>query len=143
VLTRYRSERFVADFIALNVIVIVALSPLLQRLYIQRFWSRGRGTVIRLEGGMNTDPDAGGGWVWTPVIEYYVAGQRFSSQFSYWQRINAKSKYSVGDEVGILYSPRNPSRFMLDSWDSWINYIVITIFIVFAAYVVASRSFDH
>src|SRR5262249_55182406 len=59
---------------------------------------------------MNTNSDAGSGWVWTPVIEYYVAGQRFSSQFSYWQRINAKSKYSVGDEVRILYSPRNPSR---------------------------------
>jgi hypothetical protein len=128
------------DFIGLCAIVIVALSPLLQRLYIQRFWIRGRGTVIRLEGGMNTNPDAAGGWVWTPVIEYYVAGQRFSSQFSYWQRINAKSKYSVGDEVGILYSPRNPSRFIVDSWDSWINYIVITIFIVLVAFAVASRS---
>jgi len=132
----------VADFIALSAIVIVAFLPLLQRLYIQRFWIRGRGTVVRLEGGMNTNSDAGSGWVWTPVIEYYVAGQRFSSQFSYWQRINGKSKYSVGDEVGILYSPRNPSRFLLDSWDSWINYIAITIFILFA-FAVASRSFGH
>jgi hypothetical protein len=90
--------------------------------------------VIRLEGGINTNADAGGGWVWTPVIEYCVAGQRFSSQFSYWQRIstNAKSKYAGGDQVEILYSSRNPSRFILDSWESWTPYIIITILLGFA-----------
>lgn len=106
----------------------MVLSPILQRLYIECFWVRGRGTVIRLEGGINTTSDTGGGtWVWTPRIEYDAAGQRFSSQFSYWQRINARSKYAVGDEVDILYSPRNPSRFVIDSWDSWISYIIVTI----------------
>lgn len=118
-----------ADFIALCAIVIVALSLVLQRVYIQRFWIHGRGTVIRLEGGISTQPDAGGAWVWSPVIEYQAAGQRFSSRFSYWQPLNSKPKYSVGDEVEILYSPRNPSRFVRNSWDSWITYIVITIVI--------------
>jgi Protein of unknown function (DUF3592) len=76
----------------------------------------------------------GGGWVWTPVIEYRVVGQRFSSQFSYWQRIsiNAKSKYAVGDQVEILYSSRDPSRFILDNWDSWIPFIIITILVGYA-----------
>ena len=121
------------DFISVAAIVIVVLSPLLRRIYIQCFWIRGRGTVIRLEGGINDQwSDAGGGWVWTPVIEYNVAGQRFSSQFSYWQRINAKSKYAVGDQVEILYSSRNPSRFILDSWDSWIAHIIITILLGYA-----------
>jgi Protein of unknown function (DUF3592) len=122
------------DFISIAAIVIVVLSPLLRRIYIQCFWIRGRGTVIRLEGGINTNADVGGGWVWTPVIEYCVAGQRFSSQFSYWQRIstNAKSKYAVGDQVEILYSSRNPSRFILDSWDSWIPFIIITILVGYA-----------
>ena len=120
------------DFISVAAIVIVALLPLLQRLYIQCFWIRGRGTVIRFEGGININADSGGGWVWTPVIEYYVAGQRFSSQFSYWQRINAKSKYAVGDQVEILYSSRNPSRCILDSWESWTPYIIITILLGFA-----------
>jgi hypothetical protein len=41
----------------------VALSPLLRRIYIEGFWIRGRGTVVRLEGGMNTNPGAGGAWV--------------------------------------------------------------------------------
>jgi hypothetical protein len=105
----------------------------LRRLYIERFWAHGRGTVIRLEGGINTNPGPGSGtWVWTPVIEYHAAGQRLSSRFSYWQSFNARSKYAVGDEVDILYSPRNPSRFILDSWDSWISYIIITIFIAIA-----------
>jgi hypothetical protein len=85
-----------ADFITLTALAIVAVSPLLRRIYIQRFWIAGRGTVIRLEGGINTNPGPGGGtWVWSPVIEYHAAGQRFSSRFSYWQPFNAKSKYAV------------------------------------------------
>jgi hypothetical protein len=112
----------------LSVLVIVALSPLLRRIYMQRFWIRGQGTVIRLEGGISTNPGPGGGtWVWSPVIAYDAAGQRFSSRFSYWQSFNAKSKYTVGDQVKILYSPRNPSRFVLDSWNSWLTYLVLTI----------------
>jgi len=39
-----------ADFITLTALAIVAVSPLLRRIYIQRFWVAGRGTVIRLEG---------------------------------------------------------------------------------------------
>jgi hypothetical protein len=118
----------VAEFTVLCVIVIVVLSPVLRRFYIERFWERGRGTVIRLEGGINTSPAPGGGtWVWMPVVEYHAAGQRFSSRFSYWQSFNARSKYAVGDEVDILYSPRSPSRFILDSWDSWISYIIMSI----------------
>jgi hypothetical protein len=82
-----------ADFTTLTALAIVAVSPLLRRIYIQRFWVAGRGTVIRLEGGINTNPGPGGGtWVWSPVIEYYAVGQRFSSRFSYWQPFNAKSK---------------------------------------------------
>ena len=118
------------DVITLTALVIVALSPLLRRFYIERFWTHGRGTVIRLEGGINTNPGPGGGtWVWSPVIAYDAAGQQFSSRFSYWQSFNAKSKYAVGDEVDILYSPRDPSRFVLDSWTSWITYLVLTIII--------------
>jgi len=117
----------VADVITLTALVIVALSPLLRRFYIERFWTHGRGTVIRLEGGISTNPGPGGGtWVWSPVIAYDAAGQQFSSRFSYWQSFNAKSKYAVGDEVDILYSPRDPSRFVLDSWNSWITYLVLT-----------------
>jgi uncharacterized protein DUF3592 len=114
-------------FIGVGLIVIVALSPLLRRFYMDRFWVHARGTVIRLDGGINFNPGPGGGsWVWTPVIEYQAGGQRFSSRISYWQRFNAKSKYSVGDEVNILYDPQNPSRVMLDSW---VSHIFLTIFI--------------
>lgn len=115
------------NFIGIAVIVIVAFSPLLRRLYMERFWSHAHGTVIHLDGGLNFNPGPGGGtWVWTPIIEYQAGGQRFSSKVPYWQRFNAKSKYTVGDEVDILYDPRNPSRFMLDSWTS---HIFLTIFI--------------
>jgi len=109
------------------VAVIVALSPLLRRFYMDRFWIHERGTVIRLDGGINFNAGPGGGtWVWTPVIEYQAGDRRLSSRISYWQRFNAKSKYAVGDEVGILYDPRNPSRVTLDSW---ITYIFLTILI--------------
>jgi len=58
----------VVDVITLTALVIVALSPLLRRFYIERFWTHGRGTVIRLEGGINTNPGPGGGtWVWSPL----------------------------------------------------------------------------
>jgi Protein of unknown function (DUF3592) len=110
--------------IGLCVVGIVAISPLLRRLYMERFWIHGPGTVIRLEGGISTNPRAAGSWVWVPVIEYHAAGQRFSSRVSYWQRFNAKPKYSVGDEVDILYDPRNPSRVMLDNWTT---HVLLTI----------------
>jgi hypothetical protein len=134
----------VADFIGFCAIALVVLSPLLRRLYIERFWMRGRGTVIRLEGGINTNPGAAGAWLWTPVIEYHTGGQKFSSRFSYWQLLNAKPKYAVGDEVEILYSPRDPSRFVLDSWDSWITHLIITILFGSAIIsAIASRNPGH
>jgi len=114
------------DFVGLCAIVIVAVSPLLRRFYMDRFWVHGRGTVIRLDGGINNNPGAGGAWVWSPIIEYHAAGQRLSSKVAYWQLLNARSKYSVGDEVKILYNPRKPSRVMLDSWTT---HIVVTIVI--------------
>jgi len=114
------------DFVILCAIVIVAVSPLLRRFYMDRFWVHGRGTVIRLDGGTNYNPGAGGAWVWSPIIEYHAAGQRLSSKIAYWQLLNARSKYSVGDEVKILYNPRKPSRVMLDSWTT---HIVVTIVI--------------
>ena len=124
----FPDERLVPDLMTLSVLAIVALSPLLRGIYMQRFWIRGQGTVIRLEGGISTNPGPGGGtWMWSPVIAYDAAGQRFSSMFSYWQSFNAKSKYTVGDQVKILYSPRNPSRFVLDSRSSWATYLVLTI----------------
>ena len=115
------------NFIAYCAIAMVALSPLLWRFYMDRCWIHGRGTVARLDGGINFNPGPGGGtWVWTPVIEYQAGGERLSSRLSYWQRFNAKSKYAVGDEVDILYDPRNPSRVTLDSWTT---YVFLTIFI--------------
>jgi hypothetical protein len=108
------------DFIGLCVIVLLALSPLLRRFYIDRFWIHGRGTVIRVE-LVNNDIPEGGAWVWTPIIEYRAAGQQFSSRvFPFRHRLNAKSKYSVGDEVDILYDPRDPSHVMLNSWAAYI-----------------------
>ena len=115
------------EVIGVCALVIVAISPLLRRFYMDRFWIHARGTVIRLDGGINFNPGPGAGtWVWTPIIEYRAGGQRFSSRVSYWQRFNAKSKYSVGNEVDILYDPRDPSRVMLDNWTTD---IVFTIFI--------------
>jgi len=111
-----------ADFIGLCVIAVLALSPLLRRFYIDRFWIHARGTVIRLEVGIDNS-EAAGAWAWFPVIEYHTAEQRFTSAVSYWQRFNPKPEYLVGDKVEILYNPRNPSRFILDSW---MEYIVVT-----------------
>jgi hypothetical protein len=100
------------------------LSPVWRRFYIERFWVHARGTVIRSEGEIV--PEAEDTWTWTPTIEYDAAGQRFRSRVSYWQRLNAKSKYSVGDQMEILYDSRKPLRFILDSW---IEYIIFTIII--------------
>jgi hypothetical protein len=38
-------------------LVIVALSPLLRRFYIDRFWVHGRGTVIRVDGVITDNPE--------------------------------------------------------------------------------------
>jgi hypothetical protein len=123
------------DFIGLCAIVIVALSPLLRRFYIERFWIHSRGTVIRLEAEIPTYSGVRT-WIRTPIIEYDAAGQRFSSRVSYWQRLSAKPKYSVGEQMEILYDPRKPSRFILDSW---MEHIVITIII---SAVIAQRLLD-
>src|SRR6516164_5184412 len=106
------------DFIGFSVVVILALSPLLRRFYIDRFWIHGRGTVIRVDLLISDNEESA--WVWTPIIEYRAAWQQFSSKvFPFRHRLNAK-KYSVGDEVDILYDPRDPSRVMLDSWAAYI-----------------------
>lgn len=79
-----------AYFVILSAIVIFAISPLLRRLYFERFWVRGRGTVTRLEGGISQNPGAAGSWVWVPIIEYHAAGKTLSGRVSYCQRFNAK-----------------------------------------------------
>ncbi len=110
-----------ADYVfGLCAVVLVAASPLLRRFYMDRYWIHGRGTIVRLDGAINTNPGAATGWVWTPIIEYHASGQRFSSSINYWQRVNAKPAYAAGDEVDIIYDPKNPSRVMLDSWTSHI-----------------------
>src|SRR6516164_3610407 len=120
------------DFIGLCVIAVLALSPLLRRFYIDRFWVHTRGTVIRVEGIINNIPE-GGEWVWAPIIEYQAAGQQFSSRvFPFRHRLNAKLKYSVGDEVDILYDPRDPSHVTLDSWGAHIFCTILISFWFFA-----------
>jgi hypothetical protein len=129
-----------ADFTTLTALAIVAVSPLLRRIYIQRFWVAGRGTVIRLEGGINTNPGPGGGtWVWSPVIEYYAPANVSAPGFRIGNR-STPSRNAVGDQLEILYSPRNPSRFVLDSWNSWITYLVLTILISSVIVYVANPS---
>jgi hypothetical protein len=121
------------DFIGLCVIGVLALSPLLRRFYIDRFWVHAHGTVIRLDLVISDNEESA--WVWTPIIEYRAAGQQFSSRvFPFRHRLNAK-KYSVGDEVDILYDPRDPSRVMLNSWavyilctillSGWLGFIIV------------------
>lgn len=114
------------EFIGYGIVAIVALSPLLRRFYMEHFWIHARGTVIRLDGGINFSAGEGGGtWVWTPIVEYQAGGHRLNARISYWQRFNAKSKYAVGDEVEILYDPRNPSRATLDSWRTYIVFTIL------------------
>jgi hypothetical protein len=47
---------------------------------------------------------------------------------NYWQLVNDdRSKYSVGDEVEILYNPRKPWRFTYkNSWGNWIGAAFVT-----------------
>jgi hypothetical protein len=116
----YRDEWFVADFIARCVIVILALSPLLRRLYIERFWiaERGKGsTLIQARGRVGVDA----------VVEYHAAGQRLSSRFSYWQRFNENR--NMRWETRLKFSITHETRRVLSSivGDGWIGYIVITI----------------
>jgi hypothetical protein len=75
------------DLIGLCAIVIVALSPLLRRFYIDHFWIHERGTVMPEDGSINFNPGLGGSWVWAPIIEYQASGQRFSSRISYRQTL--------------------------------------------------------
>jgi len=42
-------------FVVACVAFLVAISPLLRRCYIDRFWAPVRGTVIRLDGGFSSE----------------------------------------------------------------------------------------
>jgi len=115
------------NLVGYGILALVVLAPLLRRLYIEAFWTHAEGRVIRLGGGMSTNPGPGGGtWVWAPVVEYRVDGKSFSAQLSYWQSFNARSKYKGGDKFTILYNPHRPSRAIADSW---LTYIVFSIII--------------
>lgn len=72
----FPDERLMGEVVVIGALVIVALSPLLRRIYIERFWILGSATVMRLDGGIPANPGAMGAWVWAPVIEYSAAGQR-------------------------------------------------------------------
>jgi hypothetical protein len=111
--------------IAICTLVIVAVSPLLVRIYVERFWIHGRGTVISLNVGNTPKPWEGEISVRKLIIEYQVAGRRFSSRVSYW-RFFGKAKSLLGDEVKIIYSMQDPSRCILDSWIEPIVYTIVT-----------------
>jgi Protein of unknown function (DUF3592) len=102
-----------ADWIVRCAIVIAVLSPIWRRLYIGRFWVRGRGTVIQV----NIAPGNEGGSILVPTIEYYVDGQRWIFPKShFWPLL----EYRVGDQFNILYNPRKPWRCTFDGWSHWI-----------------------
>jgi hypothetical protein len=50
----------VAYYVVLCAIAVVILSPLLRRLYLERFWVHACGTVKHLDGSISTNPHAGG-----------------------------------------------------------------------------------
>jgi hypothetical protein len=103
-----------ADSIVLCAIVIAALSSIWRRLYIGRFWVRGRGTAIQVN--VEYIETGEGGWtcIWTPTIEYYADGRRWVSQFG------LQSECRVGDQFDILYNPRKPWRCSYVRWWPWI-----------------------
>jgi hypothetical protein len=66
------------------------------------------------------------------MIEFYVAGRRFVFGKRAWLK-----RYKTGDEVEILYNPKNPRRFTMKGWSAW---IVGAVFIgVFLAVHLTSR----
>src|SRR5712671_5332737 len=104
-----------ADLIVRCAIVIAALSPICRRLYIERFWVRGRGTVIQVN--VEHVSGDGGSWIWLPTIEYYADGPRWEFPKShFWPLL----EYRVGDQFDVLYNPRKPWRCTYDGWSHWI-----------------------
>jgi hypothetical protein len=127
----FQDEAAMDNLIAYGTIVLAALLPILRRSYIGYFWARGRATVIRIDRTIVSGGDVSG-WAWVPTIEYHAAGRKWAFPMSYSQRLGSffggpDSKYSVGNEVEILYNPRKPSRFTLKGWSSWPQYIVIAV----------------
>src|ERR1700733_3615175 len=99
-----------AQVVVICALIVFAISPLLRRLWIDRFWIPARSTVIRMEVRYSSSETPG--WMWAPIIEYEAAGQRFTFERNYWQAPGAKPKYKTGDEFEILYNPRKPWRFV-------------------------------
>jgi hypothetical protein len=64
--------------------MIAALAPIWRRLYIEHFWARVRGTVIRMDLRYNNTSRMPG-WIWVPTIEFDAAGQHWSLAKNYWQ----------------------------------------------------------
>src|SRR5882672_3088622 len=67
-----------ADLIVRCVVAIAAFSPIWRRLYIERFWFRGHGTVIQVN--VEHVSGDGDGWIFVPTIEYYADGKRWNFQ---------------------------------------------------------------
>ena len=110
-----------ADLIVRCVVAIAAFSPIWRRLYIERFWFRGHGTVIQVN--VERVSGDGDGWIFVPTIEYYADGKRWIFPKSrFWPLL----EYRVGDQFDILYNPRKPWRCIYDGWFHWILVAMFT-----------------
>jgi hypothetical protein len=109
---RVNSPNGAAVTLILAVAVVVAAGslPLLWQLHINRRWSKASATVVRMDRKMGEE-----GPIRVPTIEFCVEGRTHIVKASYGQMYGAKSKYSVGQTVDILYHPENPASAVLES----------------------------
>jgi hypothetical protein len=73
-------------------------------------FARAEGTVVDLQ----FDEDTDGGGVYRPLVEFVDAGgsrRTFLSSYG-----SYPAPYDVGDKVGVLYNPANPSDATMDSF---------------------------
>lgn len=78
------------------------------------------GTVVRLEESSSTE---GGCCVYSPVIEFAVNGQTYSFEGD---NASDPPAYDVGEEVSVIYHPKDPATAQINKWtERWLFPLII------------------
>lgn len=89
------------------------------------------GTVVRLEESSSSE---GGCCVYSPVIEFEVNGQTVSFEGD---TASDPPAYEVGEEVSVLYDPKDPTTAQINKWtERWLMPIILVPAMLFSALLV-------
>lgn len=120
--------------ILLVLLIIAGLFPLYWRFYVHHRWIPAQGTVVKNR--LHPDEGRGRPRYHYPSVEFSADGDTHVFESRWRKRAGAPPRFQVGQTVGVLYSPRKPSRAIIRTWGRYLRWAAVIEICIVALFLV-------